>query len=348
MIKNLKKKVGIAGFGVVGKRRREFITKMAELDLVAVCDQNFKRSGKFEDGVTYFTNYNELISQDLDILFVCMSNDMAAQVTKAGLNRDFHVFCEKPPARNLREMGEVIECEKNKPSLKLKYGFNHRYHTSVKDALEIVDSGYMGKVINLRGVYGKSQLITFGKDHDWRTSRKIAGGGILLDQGIHIVDLMRLFGGEFTHVNSIISNRYWNHDVEDNAYALMKTENGVVAMLHSSATQWRHSFSLEITLDKGLLILSGILSGSKSYGSETLRIIERKGDDRGEPIEDYREYSIDPSWKDEIDEFVGAVIKNQKVINGNSQDAFRTMSLVYDIYCADAEWRDKWNLNNDF
>ena len=94
MIKMLRKKVGIAGFGVVGKRRRDFITKMAELDLVAVCDQNFRRSGKFEDGVTYFTNYKELISQDLDILFVCMSNDMAAQVTKAGLNRDFHVFCE--------------------------------------------------------------------------------------------------------------------------------------------------------------------------------------------------------------------------------------------------------------
>ena len=342
----MKKKVGIAGFGVVGKRRANFIKDTQELEVVAVCDQTFNGSGVLVDGVKYFSNYGELINQDLEVLFVCISNDMAAEVTIAGLESGFHVFCEKPPARNLSEIEEVLTCENNHPDLRLKYGFNHRYHKSVKDAVDIINSGDMGCVINLRGVYGKSQLVTFGNDRDWRTSREIAGGGILLDQGIHMVDLMRLFGGEFTQVHSIISNSFWNHDVEDNAYALMKTDKDVVAMLHSSATQWRHSFNLEVTLETGMLILSGILSGSKSYGSETLRIIKRMGDDRGDPVEEFREYKVDPSWADEIKDFSTAIINNREITEGNSSDAYKTMKLVYDIYCADVSWQKKWALKN--
>ena len=168
-------------------------------------------------------------------------------------------------------MHRVLAIEKQNPSLKLMYGFNHRYHDSVQDALEIVKSGELGSVINIRALYGKAKLITFNQPN-WRTKREIAGGGVLLDQGIHIVDLMRLFGGEFTEVSSIISNSHWGYDVEDNAYALMRTETGVVGMLNSSATQWRHKFHLDINLSRGSLILGGILSGTKSYGAETLTV----------------------------------------------------------------------------
>ena len=147
-------------------------------------------------------------------------------------------------------MHRVLAIEKQNPSLKLMYGFNHRYHDSVQDALAIVKSGELGSVINIRALYGKAKLITFNQPN-WRTKREIAGGGVLLDQGIHIVDLMRLFGGEFTEVSSIISNSHWGYDVEDNAYALMRTENGVVGMLNSSATQWRHKFHLDINLTRG-------------------------------------------------------------------------------------------------
>jgi predicted dehydrogenase len=337
-------RIGIAGFGVVGKRRREFINLRDDMGVVAVCDRIFDGQGVLEDGAKIFSGYHELLNQDLDALFVCISNDMAAEITVAGLEKGLHVFCEKPPGRDLDDMAWVIASEKSHPGLKLKYGFNHRYHNSVKDALAIVASGEMGKVINLRGMYGKSQLVTFGKDHDWRTSRKFAGGGILLDQGIHMVDLIRLFGGEFEDIHSFVSNDYWNHDVEDNAYALMRTSDGVVAMLHSSATQWRHRFNLEIMLEKGMLILSGILSGSKSYGKETLTIARRTGDDRGDPKEEIKNYDHDPSWADEISEFANGILNGQAIISGTSSEAFKTMQLVYSIYCADAEWQAKWGL----
>ena len=111
------------------------------------------------------------------------------------------------------------------------YGFNHRYHDSVQEALKLIRSGEMGKLINMRGVYGKSQLITFNQP-DWRTDRSIAGGGVLLDQGIHMVDLMRLFAGDFVDVQSFISNDHWGYDVEDNAYSLMRTNDGIIGMLH--------------------------------------------------------------------------------------------------------------------
>jgi predicted dehydrogenase len=337
-------RIGIAGFGVVGKRRREFINLRDDMGVVAVCDRIFDGQGILEDGTKTFAGYHELLNQDLDALFVCISNDMAAEITVAGLEKGLHVFCEKPPGRDLDDMAKVIASEKAHPGLKLKYGFNHRYHNSVKDALAMVASGEMGKVINLRGMYGKSQLVTFGKDHDWRTSREFAGGGILLDQGIHMVDLIRLFGGEFEDIHSFVSNSYWNHDVEDNAYALMRTSDGVVAMLHSSATQWRHRFNLEIMLEKGMLILSGILSGSKSYGKETLTIARRTGDDRGDPKEEVKNYDHDPSWADEISEFAGGILDDEAITSGTSSEAFKTMQLVYSIYCADAEWKARWGL----
>ena len=340
-------RVGIAGYGVVGKRRRQFIDANPHLQTVAVCDQRLPGTGTFDDGVHHFLHYEALLETPLDALFVCMSNDMAAEVTIAGLNAGLHVFCEKPPGRSVEEVRRVMECEQAKPDQRLKYGFNHRYHDSVRDALALVQEGTFGPMVNLRGVYGKSQLISFGQDSDWRTKRAISGGGILLDQGIHMVDLMRLFGGEFTQVHSFVTNAFWKHDVEDNAYALMRTDTGVVAMLHSSATQWRHRFHLEMTLQKGTLILSGILSGSKSYGAETMTVVWAAGDDRGDPREQTTRYNEDNSWRDEIDEFADAIVNGGEILNGSSLDALRTMQTVYRIYCADPAWKDEFGISGD-
>ncbi len=339
-------KVGIAGHGVVGTRRHQFIDRHPRLEVVAVCDRKFPDEGIFDDGVRYFRHYSRLLEQDLDVLFVSMSNDIAAEVTIAGLERNLHVFCEKPPGRDLDDIAKVIVCESERPGLKLKYGFNHRYHDSVMEALRIVRERELGDVISLRGVYGKSKLITFGQDSDWRTKRAIAGGGILLDQGIHMVDLLRLFAGEFCEVHSFVSNSFWGHDVEDNAYALMRTADGKIAMLHSSATQWRHRFSLDISLERGDVILGGILTGSKSYGAETLKIAWATDDGVGDPREQTTRYNQDNSWWNEISEFADAVLNDTPIRNGNSEDALRTMHLVYRIYCADPAWRERWSLSD--
>lgn len=340
-------RIGIAGYGVVGKRRRHFIDRHPALETVAVCDRALAGRNTLEDGSRAYADYQSLLREPLDALFVCMTNDIAAEVTAAGLDCGLHVFCEKPPGRDLADIAKVIAAEKRNPRLRLKYGFNHRYHNSVRDALKIVQSGELGPVINLRGVYGKSKFVSFGAHSDWRIRREQAGGGILLDQGIHMVDLMRLFAGEFTDVKSFVANDFWKHDVEDNAYALMRTQAGVVAMLHSTATQWRHRFSLDITLAKGALSLSGILSGSKSYGAETLTVARADpNDDSGDPREESFNYDEDNSWRDEIAEFVSAVQDATPILAGSSDDALKTMQLVYRIYCADPEWKARWGLDD--
>lgn len=341
-----KLRIGIAGYGVVGRRRRHFIDLRDDMAVVAVCDRTFSGRGVLDDdGVHFCATYQELLEHDLDAAFVCMTNDIAPAVTRACLEKGLHVFCEKPPGRTVADVEEVIACERRHPDRRLMYGFNHRYHDSVQDALRLVRSGELGRPLNLRGVYGKSRFISFGADSDWRTRRDVAGGGILLDQGIHMVDLMRLFGGEFTQVHSFVSNDFWGHDVEDNAYALMRSETGVVAMLHSTATQWRHRFSLDVTLEKGAIRLAGILSGSKSYGAETMTVIWANDDDKGDPKEQTTRYNRDPSWANEIAEFAVAIKEGRPVSGGSSEDALRTMQLVYRIYCADPDWKARWHLS---
>ena len=340
-------RVGIAGYGVVGKLRRTFIDAHPNLETIAVCDRTLSGESTFEDGVSHYTDYRRLLEQEaanIDCLFVCLTNDLNPLVTISALERGLHVFCEKPPGRNVADIARVIEVEKCNPGLVLKYGFNHRYHDSVRDALALIHSGELGDVINLRGVYGKSKLITFGQT-SWRTERALAGGGVLLDQGIHMVDLLRLFAGEFVDVHSFITNNFWGHEVEDNAYALMRTGDGKVAMLHSSATQWRHRFHLDISLSRGAVTLSGILSGSKSYGAETLTVAWAAGDETGDPREQTTRYNHDSSWADEIEEFANAVCKGAPIGNGSSDDALRTMQLVYQIYAADPEWQERWDIS---
>jgi len=339
-----KLKVGIAGYGVVGKRRRQFIDQHPRLQTIAVCDQNFAEPGVMPDGVHCFPNYRQLLEEPLDILFVSLPNYLAADVTIAGLEQGLHVFCEKPPGRDVQDIERVIKVEQRQTGLLLKYGFNHRYHDSVREALQIVESGQLGKIINLRGVYGKSKIIPFSGG--WRAERRYAGGGILLDQGIHMVDLIQLFCGEFIELKSYVSNSYWRHDVEDNAYALMRDSQGRIAMLHSSATQWQHRFSLDISLTEGYLELRGILSGSKSYGEEKLVVGRRDEADVGTTREETITYLEDNSWRDEIYEFADFILNGNPVKHGSSADALETMKLVYRIYTADPEWRETFKIES--
>jgi len=196
--------------------------------------------------------------------------------------------------------------------------------------------------LNLRCLYGKSKILApydnrfTGTDDDWRSKKRLSGGGILLDQGIHLLDLLRFFNGDFQEYKSFISNKFWNYDVEDNAFALMRDKNGVIASIHSTATQWQHTFRIEITVKNALIELKGILSGTKSYGKESLRIIERSPkSSSGYKIKNQYYFSQDNSWKDEIDEFANIILKKLSVKTGNIYDALKVMNMVEKIYRAD-------------
>ena len=337
-------RVGIAGYGVVGKTRHRSIESNTSYKVTAISESNQEARQSIATDLEVYNDYQSLIANaEIDVIFISLPNQFAAEATCLSLQKGLHVFCEKPPARTHAELLEVEKQSLKFPALKLMYGFNHRFHLSVEKAQALIKSDSLGRIINMKGVYGKSQMISFNQT-DWRTNREASGGGILLDQGIHMLDLMRYLSEEdFTQVFSFIDNAFWNYDVEDNAYVLMKSPSGLVAQLHSSATQWRHVFNLEITLERGSLILGGLLTGSKSYGDETLTIITSDLlKDNGTPRESISKYNEDVSWDNEIKYFANSLADNTAIERGSIHDALETMKLIEVIYKADPIWKEKY------
>ncbi len=337
-------KVGIVGYGIVGKRRRKVIDKNKYMQTVAISDINFKKDFIDKDGVHVLRDFKKIFEVDLNVLFVCLPNRYASIATKLALKNNLHVFCEKPPGRHLSEVIDVYNVYKKKPHLKIKYGFNHRYHDSFIEAKKIISSERYGRVLNFRGVYGKSVLVP-SKIGTWRSKRSEAGGGILLDQGIHMLDMIQLFSDEYNEIKSFVQNDYWKHNVEDNAFIIMRDKKNRVAMIHSSATEWRHKFRLEITLEKALIELSGILSGTKSYGDETFKLTKRNKNGNIIPNTKSMQYVQDLSWKKEVDEFAYIIVKNKKVKDGNITEAIRLMKLISKIYKSDKQWNRKYKIH---
>lgn len=235
----------------------------------------------------------------------------------------------------MQDIERIIEAEQSTPDLKLQFGFNHRFHYAVMEARSMIDTGRFGNVLWMRGVYGKSGGVDF--ENTWRNKPEISGGGILIDQGIHMIDLFRYFGfKEFADIQSVVTTSFWDIPVEDNAFALLRTPQNRVAMLHSSSTQWKHRFTLEICLDAGYLNLNGILSSTRSYGDETITFARRQFEDEsfafGKPREEIIFFDRDDSWQLEVNHFVDAIVQDRPVESGNSDDALQAMKLVEAIY----------------
>lgn len=332
-------RVGIVGFGKVGRLRAGAIVRHPSMNLVAVADP----SGRFDglpEACRRLARVEQVLKAGVDAVFVCTPNDVTADIAVAALEAGCHVFCEKPPGRNRADARKICAAADQHPSQKLKFGFNHRYHDAVREALAMVQSGMLGRLLWMRGVYGKSGGMGF--EQNWRSKREIAGGGILLDQGIHMLDLFRAFCGDFDEVKSLVGNSFWKIDVEDNAFALLRNREGQVAMLHSSSTQWKHTFSLEIFLSEGYIAVNGILSSTRSYGRETLIVARRQfepnGYPEGTPREEITYFDEDRSWAREVEEFADAIVHDQPVTIGTAEDALRVMELVFRIYQDDEAW----------
>ena len=325
----------IGGMGVVGKRRKFFLLKNKKYLIKYISDIKYKK--KFNNNnIAYLNDYKKIPCENIDAVFITLPNYLAPKVTTYFLERNIHVFCEKPPGKNVYQIKNVLKVYKKKKKLKLKYGFNHRYHESVKLTKKIIDSGKFGNLINIRAVYGKSKIINFSSNN-WRSDKKFSGGGILLDQGIHMLDLLKYFNNNlnFQEFKSFISNKFWGYNVEDNAFIIMKSKNGVICSLHSTATQWQHKFNMEITFSKGTIILDGILSGTKTYGKEKLKILpgskpfaHKTGNSK---IKNFF-FNKDNSWADEIEKFANSINKNQIINYGNIYDSLDLMIMIDKIY----------------
>ena len=320
--------VGIIGYGKMGKIRHNVINQREDIQVLSIYDTT-----EIENQTKIVDSSEEIINDTkIDCIFICTPNFLNKKLTMQSLKAGKHVFCEKPPAFTSGEVEEICEVGEKSGKI-LMYGFNHRHHESIKLMKKLIDKNEFGKVLWMRGRYGKSVDNTFYDN--WRAKYRYAGGGILIDQGIHMLDLFLYLGGDFDNIHASVSNLYWNLNVEDNVFATLEnTKTGMAASLHSTMTQWRHLFSLEIFLEKGYLILNGLKTSTNSYGDEILTITKNRSVAPAATWKDEENITFhnDGSWVSELNEFFNSVKNNIKVTTGTSSDALKLMKIVDKIY----------------
>jgi len=320
----------------MGVIRKRVVDTLPDLELAGICDPYItpKESGL---ACPHFQDYKNAIDAACpQIVFVCSPNRYSPDICVYALEKGSHVFCEKPPGRNLEDIARILEAEQAHPGLKVMFGFNHRHHPAILEAKAIVDAGRMGRLMWLRGIYGKSGGTGRDFEKSWRNDPAISGGGILLDQGIHMLDLFRFFCGDFDEIQGMLTTSYWRIPVEDNAFVLLRNGKGQMAQLHSSATLWKHTFRLELGLEGGYLTAQGLLSKSGSYGREML-IIGRKprgeeGVALGNPREEIVYFDRDLSWELQVKELIHCIQEDLPVRDSSTLDAFRVMEIIDTVY----------------
>jgi predicted dehydrogenase len=318
--------VAILGCGLIGQKRANALNGAL---LVACADSTFSKAenlAKAFPGALASEDWKvPLTLPKVDIVIVSATNDMLAEMTQAAMNAGKHVLVEKPGARSRQELEKVVEVSKNS-KVHLAVGFNHRFHPAFLKAREIFETGDLGELMFVRGRYGHGGRV--GYEKEWRADPKKAGGGELIDQGVHLIDLARWFLGDFSEVGGFARTFFWNMPVDDNAFLVLNTPNKQTAFLHVSCTEWKNLFSFEIYGRQGKLHIEGL---GGSYGLERLSFY-RMLPQMGPPETTIWEYPLgDTSWHMEFTEFLHGIETGKPRVAG-VMDAYATLKIVEKIY----------------
>ena len=318
--------IGIVGCGLIGRKRAKALGEGGHLVACADIDINRAKSLAGNSGARVFRDWRELIAlKRVDVVVIATLHDTLAAITLAAVEAGKHVLVEKPAARTMEELEPVIAAAK-KTNKKVHVGFNHRYHRSLRKAKEIFDSGVLGEMMFIRARYGHGGRI--GYDKEWRSKPEISGGGELIDQGPHLIDLSRWFLGDFSDVQGFAHTYYWDMPVDDNGFLILKTPKQQVAFLHASCTEWKNLFSMEIYGRDGKLDLSGL---GGSYGVERLTWYKMLPE-MGPPETISWEYPMgDDSWSVEMAEFYDDIRLNRSPAAG-LDDAYAALEIIEKIY----------------
>lgn len=317
--------VAIVGCGLIGRKRADALSA-AKLTACADIDLDRARGLGSRSSAACSADWRDVVRRDdVDVVIVATINSLLAEVAAGALEAGKHVLVEKPAARNVRELDAVIAAQKRSGTL-VHVGFNHRYHPAIMKARELQDDGALGEMMFVRGRYGHGGRV--GYDREWRADPKLAGGGELIDQGVHVIDLARSFLGDFTTVDGFAKTYFWDMPVDDNAFLLLRTAKGKTASLHVSCTEWKNLFSLEIYGRNAKLHVEGL---GGSYGVERLAWY-RMLPEMGPPETTIWEFpGPDTSWQLETAEFLEDIRLGRKP-TATLQDARAALAVVGEIY----------------
>ena len=318
--------IGIIGCGMVGKKRAKAIGTGGRLVACADIDVGSARNLANTSGAEVFGDWRELIGlPEVEVVVIATLHDSLAEITLAAVEAGKHVLVEKPAARSVAEL-EMVMAATEKYGVKVHVGFNHRYHHALRKAKEIVDSGKLGDLMFIRARYGHGARL--GYDREWRANPILSGGGELIDQGPHLIDLSRWFLGDFTEVQGFAHTYYWDMPVDDNGFMMLKTPKQQMAFLHASCTEWKNLFSMEIYGRDGKLDVSGL---GGSYGVERITYYKMLPE-MGPPETTAWEYPMgDDSWTVEMAEFYDDIRLNRVPAAGLS-DAHAALEIIEKIY----------------
>jgi predicted dehydrogenase len=320
--------VGIIGAGLIGSKRAKAIAETGLGRLYSVADIDKKKAKTLAKtyGSHSTDDWKEVVNnRDVNLVIVSTVNKFLKPISIAALKAGKHVLCEKPLGRNAVESTAMVKAAQENDVL-LKCGFNHRFHPAIQKAHKICREGSIGELTHARCVYGHGGRP--GYDSEWRANKRLCGGGELLDQGVHVVDLFRYFLGDFHFAIGMTPTLTWNMPVEDNGFALFISRSGIVAQMHTSWTQWKNRFLFEIFGKTGYCSIEGL---GGSYGAETLSLGLRalKGGPPQEKIETFEKPDL--SWNDEWRNFYCAINDNQPLL-GDGNDGLAANFMLGAVY----------------
>jgi len=320
--------IGLIGAGLQGKRRAYALNRFEESHLKIVADSNIENAQTLarELHCLATADWRDIIARDdIQSVIICAPTYLHASMSIASMERGKHVFCEKPLAITVVEAEDMIRVAQDKKVI-LKYGCNYRYHRAIQQARELLDNGTIGQLNYFRCRHGICGRPCY--EDEWRVKKELSGGGHLIEQGVHIVDLFRWFIGEPVSVFGKTATYFWSIEPsEDNAFVLLTTADNKTGFIHSSLTQWKNLFSLEIFGQDGYLEIDGL---GGSYGTERL-IIGRRAFLKPfhEEIIEYR--GVDNSLSDEWQEFINAITKHREP-SESGEDGLKALRIILAIY----------------
>jgi len=319
-------RVAIVGCGLIGCKRAR---ALGDHRLIAVSDIDRSRARKLaaeHHGCEVAEDWQAAVQRDdVDIVIVATTNDSLTPVALKAIQKGKHVLVEKPAARNANEIRPLVAAARQAGVI-VKVGFNHRFHAAFQKAWQLFDQGEIGPLMYIRARYGHGGRL--GYEKEWRSDPLIAGGGEMLDQGVHLIDLSRWFAGDFVDVAGTVGTFFWSMPAEDNGFAMLKTATGQVAWLHASCTEWKNLFCFEIFGRDGKLQIDGL---GGSYGVERLTFY-RMLPKMGPPETTSWEYpGEDTSWSAEFDHFLECIAL-KTTPNGNLDDALAALEVIRDLY----------------
>ncbi len=318
--------IGIIGCGLIGQKRAKHLQSTK---LMACADIQFEKAtalAEIHPGCTPYQDWRDVLHrEDIHIIIIATLHAALAEIALAAINLGKHILIEKPAAKTSTEIADLLHAaEKNQ--VLVRVGFNHRYHRALQKARTLIDANAIGDIFFIRGRYGHGGRL--GYDREWRADPLLSGGGELLDQGIHLIDLARWFLGDFSQIEGHAQTYFWDMPVDDNGFMLLKTPTQQIAFLHASCTEWKNLFSFEIYGRTGKIDIQGL---GGSYGVERLTYYKMLPE-MGPPETTSWEYPMeDNSWSVELTEFLDDIAQNRQPAAG-LKEAYAALDIVEKIY----------------